>query len=148
VHLTSLEVISPRILKGLFQGLSTVHIRRSALSPFLWACLFISVPCYIIASVAQTPLCYWTFGLGSVPIAVFMIAGLFLLFFDRDRLHSEEHLERKHAMEIVEAKGQGLMLNPIDLANMVNPAPEQKKLPPPEEEKLPALPKEEEVSNG
>lgn len=144
----SLEGISPRFLKGLFQGLSTVHIRRSALSPFLWACLFISVPCYIIAAVTPTPLCYWTLGLGSVPIVVFMIAGLFLLFFDRERLHSEEHLERKHAMEIVEAKGQGLVLNPVDLANMVNPAPEQEKVPPPEEERLPPLPSREEVSNG
>jgi len=77
-----------------------------------------------------------------------MIAGLFLLLFDRERLHSEEHLERKHAMEIVEAKGQGLMLNPVDLANMVNPAPEKEKLPPPEEKKLPDMPEKEEVSNG
>ena len=146
--MANLEDISPKVLKGLFQGLSTVHIRRSALSPFLWACLFISVPCYVIAGFGSAPLCYWTFGVGSVPIAVFMVAGLFLLFFDRDRLHSEEHLERKHAMEIVEAKGQGLMLNPVDLVNMVNPVPEEMKLPPPEEKVLPALPESEEVSNA
>jgi len=146
--LGSLESITPRFLKGLFQGLSTVRIRRSALAPFLWACLFISVPCYLIASLAISPICYWIFGVGSVPIAVFMIAGLFLLLFDRDRLHSEEHLERKHAMEIVEAKGQGLIVSPVDLANMVNPAPEQHKFPPPEERSLPALPEKEGVSNG
>jgi len=146
--LSGLENLPPRILKGLFQGLSTVHIRRSALSQFLWACLFISVPCFVIAAFAPIPLCYWTFWAGSVPIGVFMIAGLFLLMFDRDRLHSEEHLERRHAMEIVEAKGQGLMLNPVDLVNMVNPSPDQDKLPPPEEKKLPVLPDREEVSNG
>lgn len=144
----SIESITPRFLRGLFQGLSTVYIRRSALSPFLWACLFISVPCFVIAAFSPNPLCYWTLGAGSVPIGVYMIAGLFLLLFDRERLHSEEHLERKHVMEIVEAKGQGLLLNPIDLTNMVNPSTEQFKIPPPEEKKLPRLPEKEEVSNG
>jgi len=64
-----------------------------------------------------------------VPVILFSIASIFLLIFDRERLHTEEHLERKHAMEIVEAKGQGLKLNPVDLVNMVNPAPDQNKLP-------------------
>ena len=135
-----IENISPRFLKALFQGLSTVHIRRSALSPFLSACLYISIPCFVISAFSPSPLRYWILGVGATPIAVFSVAGLFLLIFDRERLHSEEHLERKHAMQIVEAKGEGLLLNPVDLANMVNPVPEMKKLGPET--------KREEVSNG
>jgi hypothetical protein len=79
-------------------------------------------------------------GVGATPIAIFSIAGLFLLFFDRERLHTEEHLERKQAMHIVEAKGKGLLLNPLDLADMVNPAPETKKVGPEG--------RQEEVPNG
>ena len=73
---------------------------------------------------------YWILIVGAMPIVLFSIAGIFLLIFDRERLHSEEHLERKQAMQIVEAKGEGLLLNPLDLANMVNPTPETKKLGP------------------
>lgn len=135
-----IENISPRFLRALFQGLSTVHIRRSALSPFLSACLFISIPCLAIAAFSPSPLRYWMLGVGAIPIGVFSIAGLFLLLFDRERLHTEEHLERKHAMQIVEAKGEGLLLSPLDLTNMVNPAPETKKLGPET--------RREEVSNG
>lgn len=143
-----IDSFSPKFLKTLFQGLSTVHIRRSALSPFLSACLFVSIPCFAIAAFSPDPFSYWVFGAGATPIGVFSIAGMFLLFFDRERLHTEEHLERKHAMEIVEAKGQGLMLDPVDLVNMVNPAPQQKKISPPNQRKLPPSAGEEEVPNG
>lgn len=82
--------------------------------------------------------------MGALPLVVFSIAGLLLLSVDRDRLHTEEHLERKHAMEIVEAKGQGLMLSPVDLTNMVNPLPD------PNTKKLSNSSggEKEEVSNG
>lgn len=62
-------------------------------------------------------------------MGVFTIAGLFLLFFDRERLHTEEHLERMHAMEIVESKSQGVELNPVDLVNIINPDQDLKQLP-------------------
>jgi len=80
------------------------------------------------------------FGAGAVPICLFSIASIFLLIFDRERLHTEEHLERKHAMQIVEAKGYGVLLSPVDLVNMVNPAPDTRK--------LGAETGREEVSNG
>lgn len=62
---------------------------------------------------------------------MFGVASLFLLFFDRERLHTEEYLERRQAMEIVETKTQGVILSPVDLVNMVNPSPEAKRLPAP-----------------
>jgi len=138
--LPNIADVSPRLLRGLFEGLSTVNIRRSALSPFLSACLFVTIPCCIIAAFCPVPLRYWVFGAGAVPICLFSIASIFLLIFDRERLHTEEHLERKHAMQIVEAKGYGVLLSPVDLVNMVNPAPDTRK--------LGAETGREEVSNG
>jgi len=120
--------ITPKFMKGLFQGLSIVKIRRSALSPFLNACLFITIPCCIIAALCPVPLRYWVFSSAAVPLVLFSIASIFLLVVDRDRLHTEEHLERRQAMEIVEAKGQGVMVSPVDLVNMVNPSPGPKQL--------------------
>ena len=32
-------------------------------------------------------------------------------------------------MKIVEAKGHGLLMSPVDLVDMINPAPDPKKLP-------------------
>ena len=115
-------------MRGLFQGLSSVTIRRSALAPFLFACLFITVPSYIIAAMSSAPLSFLILGLGSLPVIFLGIASLTLLFKDPDRLHTEEHLERKQAMEIVESKGEGVLLNDVDLVNMVNPSPVSKKL--------------------
>lgn len=139
-HLFNPADISPKFLRAFFQGLSTVKIRRTALTPFLSACMFISVPCFVIAGFCSSPLCYWVLGLGGIPLALFAVASMFLLVFDRDRLHTEEHLERRHALDIVETKGEGIMLSPVDLVNMVNPQPETKK--------VPAGQVNKEVSNG
>jgi hypothetical protein len=139
-HLAQITDVSPGFLKALFQGLATVKIRRSALAPFLSACLYVTVPCFLIAILCPDPLRYCIVGLGSIPLLLFGVASLFLLFRDRDRLHTEEYLERRHALEIVEAKGQGMLLSSVDLVNMVNPQPDRKK--------LPTGAQEEEVSNG
>ena len=119
----------PNGMKGLFQGLSTAKIRRSALSPFLTACLYITVPCILGLSIIPEKLQFYVFLLASSPIVLLFIVSIFLLLFDRKRLHTEEHLERKHAMEIVESKSDGLVIEAIDLVNMVNPEPSPKALP-------------------
>lgn len=119
----------PSGMKGLFQGLSTAKIRRSALSPFLTSCLYITVPCIFSLAIIPEKLQLYVFFLALSPVALFSIISIFLLFVDRDRLHTEEHLERKHAMEIVESKSEGLLLESVDLVNMVNPEPSQKALP-------------------
>lgn len=138
--MTGITDMSPGFLKALFQGLATVKIRRSALTPFLTSCIFLTVPCFVIASFCPETLRYWVLGLGAIPLVLFAVASMFLLFCDRDRLHTEEYLERRHALEIVEAKGQGVLFTPVDLVNMVNPHPETKQ--------FPSASQHEEVSNG
>lgn len=124
----------PNGMKGLFQGLSTARIRRSALSPFVTSCLYITVPCALSLAIIPEKLQFWVFLLSASPVVLLFIISIYLLFFDRDRLHTEEHLERKHAMEIVESKSEGLILEAIDLVNMVNPEPSRKALPHDKEE--------------
>ncbi len=127
-------------LKLLVQGIATIKIRRSALAPFLMACFFITVPSWVIAAYLPEPLRYWVVGLGAIPLILFAVASLFLLFWDRDRLHTEEHLERKRALEIVETKGKRMLIEADDLVDMVNPHPEVAKIPAPS--------RHTEVSNG
>jgi hypothetical protein len=124
----SLGDMNGGFLKALFEGLATVKIRRSALAPFLSACLFVTIPCFVIGAFCTEPLRYYVVGLGAVPLLLFAVASMYLLFADRDRLHTEEHLERRQALEIVETKGRGLVLTAVDIVNMVNPEPERKKL--------------------
>ena len=127
--------MTPDFVKGLFQGLSTAKVRRSALAPFSTASLYITVPCVVSLAFVPEPLQVLVFGLAAAPVALLSIGSLFLLFFDRERLHTEEYLERKHAMEIVESKSDGVMLEASDLVNMVNPDHSPKALPSSEEEK-------------
>ena len=126
--------LSPVFLRALYRGLAEVKIRRSALAPFLTACVFVSIPCFVIAAFSTGDFQLWILCVGVLPLGLFAVASLFLLLFDRERLHTEEHLERRQALDIVESKSQGVLLGAVDLANMVNPVPELKKLPDAREE--------------
>jgi len=70
----------------------------------------------------------YVFLLAAAPVSLFSIAALILLLFDRDRLHTEEHLEKRQAMELVESKSDGLIIEAVDLVDIVNPDPSPKKL--------------------
>lgn len=118
----------PEGMKGLFEGLATARIRRSALSPFAMPCLYITIPLILSLAIIPEKLQFYVFLLALAPIVLFAIVALFLLFFDRDRLHTEEHLEKRQAMEIVESKSEGLIIEAVDLIDMVNPEPSPKSL--------------------
>ena len=119
----------PDGMKGFFQRLSTVNVKRSALSPFIQLCLPITVPCILSLAIIPEELRMYVFLFATAPFILFVLVAVFFLFFDRDRLHTEEHLEKKQAMEIVESKSHGLETNASDLVNMVNPEPSFKALP-------------------
>lgn len=115
-------------MTGLYRGLSTVKIKRSALAPFSQACALVSVPCFVLATFASTAIAHWLVIAGFVPLALFSVASLVFVTCDRDRLHTEEHLERRQAMDIVESKGQGILLGAGDLVDIVNPDDNRRKL--------------------
>lgn len=118
----------PDGMKGLFQGLSTAKVRRSALSPISQLCLYVTVPCILSLAIIPEKLQIYVFFLATIPLALFVVVSIYLLLFDRDRLHTEEFLEKKQAMEIVESKSQGLMVKEVDLVNIINPDPSPKAL--------------------
>jgi len=118
----------PSGMRGLFAGLATAKIRRSALSPFALPCLYITVPLILCLAIIPEKLQLYVFLLAAAPVSLFSIAALILLLFDRDRLHTEEHLEKRQAMELVESKSDGLIIEAVDLVDIVNPDPSPKKL--------------------
>lgn len=77
---------------------------RNALNPILWLCGLIAVPCFAVLAWNPTPHFI-------VPIILAVVVGtailgfLFLLLFDRDRLHSEEYLIKNRTLDLIEDKG-------------------------------------------
>ncbi|MFT0696717.1 hypothetical protein ACDX34_21765 [Acinetobacter bereziniae] len=76
---------------------------KSALNPILWLCALISIPT-ISANVFWT-LPVWISIIGCSPIIMAMFGFMFLLFFDRDKLQSEDFQLKKRSLELVEQKG-------------------------------------------
>lgn len=78
---------------------------KSALNPILWLCGIVTVPTLITGSFYQQ-LPSWLIVLASSPVAVALFGFLFLLFFDRDKLQSEEYQLRKRTLELTQQKDQ------------------------------------------
>lgn len=78
---------------------------RSALNPALWLCAIVSVPALaLLASVNNPPLALQIAAIAPLAVAVF--GFLFLLFFDRDKLQSEDFQLKKRSLELIEQKGE------------------------------------------
>ncbi len=77
---------------------------QSALNPALWLCGIICVPAMCVAGLAQNPP-WWIPWLILAPVTLAIFGFLFLLFFDRDKLQSEDYQIKKMSLEIYEQKG-------------------------------------------
>ena len=82
---------------------------QSALNPALWLCGIISTPSLLTLALADSPP-GWLVWLIVAPVALAMFGFLFLLFFDRDKLQSEDYQLKKKSLELIEQKG---MTGPI-----------------------------------
>lgn len=77
---------------------------KSALNPMLWMCAIVSIPSLLISLVKdKTP--DWLIFLIIGPVVVTLLGFLYLLFFDRDKLQSEEYQLKKRSLELVQQKG-------------------------------------------
>lgn len=119
----------PNVVKALFQGLSIVKTRRSALDSLRNACLFTSIPLAVVLIFLPASLQLYMFALLALPIVILAIASLKFVFFDPDRLHTEEHLEKRHALDIEQRKGQNIRFDVDDVLNIENPTPIAKQIP-------------------
>ncbi len=93
---------------------------KSALNPILWLCALVSIP--TLASGAWNPSQpSWVSIVGCAPIVVAMFGFLFLLFFDRDKLQSEDFQLKKRTIELAQQKGETRPSAVDDLLTESNP---------------------------
>jgi hypothetical protein len=78
---------------------------RSALNPILWLCAIVSLPGVVLYGLLPSHP-NWLVGLIWSPVAVALFGFLFLLFFDRDKLQSEDFQIKKRSLEIIGQKGE------------------------------------------
>lgn len=78
---------------------------RSAVNSMLWLCAIITTPS-LLAFALRPNSSRWLLVFAFAPEATAIIGFLFLLFFDRDYLQSEEFQLRKMEIERIEEKGK------------------------------------------
>ncbi len=93
---------------------------RSALNPILWLCAIITIPALIAIGVHSTPPT-WLIVLACAPVITAILGFLFLLFFDRDKLQSEEYQLRKRSLELIEQKGDAGPIVTSNIESIENP---------------------------
>lgn len=77
---------------------------KSALNPILWLSGIITIPT-LIAGVLYPELSTWIVAVGCSPVVAALFGFLFLLFFDRDKLQSEDYQIKKRTIELAQQKG-------------------------------------------
>lgn len=93
---------------------------QSALNPVLWLCAIISVPALCVAGFSNNSPA-WIPWLVFGPVTLACIGFLFLLFFDRDKLQSEDFQIKKKSLEIYEQKGMNAPLSLSSTNDIVSP---------------------------
>lgn len=78
---------------------------KSALNPILWLCAIIGAPCFLVILIKDNPPLFINWILCAV-VGVALFGFLFLLFFDRDKLQSEDYQLKKRELEMVQEKGE------------------------------------------
>ncbi len=92
-----------RILTNLTESGGRLRV-RNALNPILWLCGLVAIPCLATLGWAKTP--HWLVSAVLCAVVGTAIFGfLFLLFFDRERLQSEDYLIRSRTLDLIEEKG-------------------------------------------
>jgi hypothetical protein len=77
---------------------------KSALNPVLWLCAIVTVPSFISFGFVMNPPTWWV-ALAVSPVAAAIFGFFFLLFFDRDKLQSEEYQLKKQSLELIQEMG-------------------------------------------
>lgn len=93
---------------------------KSALNPILWLCGIITIPTLIAGSI-NPELSSWVVAVGCAPVIAALFGFLFLLFFDRDKLQSEDYQLRKRTIEYAQSKGDPLPMEIRDSITVENP---------------------------
>jgi hypothetical protein len=109
------DVITTKVLEA--GGRLTV---RSALNPILWLCAIITVPSVVVIGLKESPPT-WLVVIACAPVVTAIFGFVFLLFFDRDKLQSEDYQIRKRSLELIEEKGDPQAIAAISVEAIANP---------------------------
>lgn len=95
---------------------------RSALNPILWLCAIVTPPGLYVVS-QQSDVSLWVILVVCVPVGTAAFGFLFLLFFDRDKLQSEDYQLRMRSLDLIQEKGEAFPIAPTSLEAISNPEP-------------------------
>lgn len=102
------------------EGSGTVR-QKNAVQPLLWACLFVTVPCFYLCTQVEPRMQPWIFGAGCVPLLLLAAGYLWFMFKDPSRLQSEEYQLRSRVLDIIETKGGRFQVEPANMQLILNP---------------------------
>ncbi len=94
---------------------------KSALNPILWLCGIVVIPSIWMASRQEGGLPVWLIVLIFLPVSVAVLGFLVLLFFDRDKLQSEDYQIRKQSLELIQEKGDPVPVRATSIDAITNP---------------------------
>jgi hypothetical protein len=116
-------------LSGIFMRGAFDSIKRgNVIKSLLWMCLVVTLPCFCLACKSQESMRQPLLIAGFVPIGLVVIAYLYFMFKDPDRLHSEEYLSTRKVLEVIETKGDKIDFTKVDLTAIANPYPTPEKI--------------------
>ena len=96
-----------------------VHV-KNVMNPLLWICGLVSAPSAIAVALSVDPT--WVpMALATVPVAVTLIAYVYFMFTQPDRLQSEGYQLRKPALELIEEKGSLAVIEASTIEMISNP---------------------------
>lgn len=107
------------------------RIRSTAMAPALWLAgvigvIFLSAAAVFTAQGAIV-LAGFSFGIAALAAISAILANVYFVFKDPDRLQSEEYVLRTRAMTLIGEKGKGFTINPVDLEDVIDPSPPRDK---------------------
>lgn len=93
---------------------------KSALNPALWLCAIVTIPLVcIVVKMETSPT--WLIVITVAPVGCAIFGFLFLLFFDRDKLQSEDYQIRKRSLELIQEKGDKFPILGASIQAIANP---------------------------
>ncbi|MGL6351945.1 MAG: hypothetical protein ACRC2U_19355 [Aeromonas sp.] len=95
---------------------------KSALNPMLWLCAIVTLPGLVYIGKSDKEISLFIQLTVTSPVFITLFGFLYLLFFDRDKLQSEDYQIRKQTLELVQEKGDEFPMIARTLEAISNPA--------------------------
>jgi len=96
-----------------------IHV-KNVMNPLLWICGLVSAPSAIGVAASSNP--SWVpMSLATVPVAIALLAYVYFMFTQPDRLQSEGYQLRKQALELIEEKGSLAVIEAATIEVISNP---------------------------